>query len=359
VDTTGAYSRSGSGRSSSASNDLFRSGLDASWELDVFGGVRRSVEAADADVDFAVEDERDVRVSLAAEVALNYVDLRSFQRDIEIARGNLEAQQRSAALTRRQFNGGFVSGLDVTNADALVASTQAQIPALEASERQAIYALSVLLAREPGALVAELTQRGPVPGSPPEVPVGLPSELLQRRPDIRRADARLHAATARIGVATADLYPRFVLNGAVNVSGSRLKDMANWSSTSWSIGPSVSWPLFDAGRIRANIAFENESAQQAALEYRQTILTALQEVENALIGYAKEQERHRALAAAAAANRRAVELATTLYTQGNTDFLNVLSAQRALLGAEDAVVQSDRTLATTLISLYKALGGGW
>jgi NodT family efflux transporter outer membrane factor (OMF) lipoprotein len=359
VNTSGAYTRSGSGRSSAGPNDLYRAGLDASWELDVFGGVRRSVEAADADVDFAVEDERDVRVILVAEVALDYVDLRSFQRDIEISRNNLEAQRRSADLTRRQFRGGFVSALDVTNAEAQVATTESQIPALEANARQAIYALSVLLAREPGALLAELSERGAVPGSPPEVPVGLPSELLQRRPDIRRADARLHSATARVGVATADLYPRFLLNGAVNVNGSRVKDLFNWSSTAWSIGPSVSWPLFDAGRIRANIAFQNEAAEQAALEYRQTILTALQEVENALIVYAKEQERHRALAAAAAANRRAVELATTLYTQGNTDFLNVLSAQRALLGAEDAVVQSDRTLATALISLYKALGGGW
>jgi outer membrane protein TolC len=175
----------------------------------------------------------------------------------------------------------------------------------------------------------------------------------------RRADARLHAATARIGVATADLYPRFFLNGAANVSGNQVKDMFNWSSTSWSFGPSVSWPLFTAGRIRANIAFQNEAAAQAALEYRQTVLTALREVEDALIEYAKQQERRRSLEAAAAANRRAVELSTTLYTQGNTDFLNVLSAQRALLSAEDALVLSDRNMATTLITLYKALGGGW
>jgi NodT family efflux transporter outer membrane factor (OMF) lipoprotein len=240
-----------------------------------------------------------------------------------------------------------------------VASTASQIPALEASARQAIYALSVLLARTPAALLEELSAPRGVLGSPPEVPVGLPSELLQRRPDIRRADARLHAATARVGVATADLYPRFFLNGAVNVSGNQVKDAFNWSSTGWSFGPSVSWPLFTAGRIRANIAFQNEAAEQAALEYRQTVLTALQEVENSLIVYAKEQERRRALSAAAAASRRSVELATTLYTQGNTDFLNVLSAQRALLQAEDALVGSDRTLATALISLYKALGGGW
>jgi multidrug efflux system outer membrane protein len=361
VGTSGGYTRSGSGRGDNfgSGNDLFRSGLDASWEVDVFGGVRRSVEQADAEVDFAIEDERDVRVSLAAEVALNYVDLRSFQRDMEISRSNLEAQQRSASLTRRQFQGGFVSGLDVTNAEAQVASTESQIPALESNARQAIYALSVLLARPPAALLEELSAPRGVIGSPPEVPVGLPSELLQRRPDIRRADARLRAATARIGVATADLYPRFVLNGAVNVSGNQVKDMFNWSSTSWSFGPSISWPLFTAGRIRANIAVQNEAAEQAELAYRQTVLTALQEVENSLIVYAKEQERRRSLSAAAASSRRSVELSTTLYTQGQTDFLNVLSAQRALLQAEDALVQSDRTLAAALISLYKALGGGW
>ncbi|HEY7115070.1 MAG TPA: efflux transporter outer membrane subunit [Tepidisphaeraceae bacterium] len=364
VNTTGSYTRSGRDSGGlGGSNDLYRAGVDASWEIDVFGGVRRSVEAADADVAVAVEDERDVRVSLVAEVALDYIDLRSFQRQIEISRSNLVAQRRSADLTRRQFQGGFVSGLDVANADAQVATTESAIPLLEASERQAVYALSVLLAREPGALLRELIDqqpaRGVIPGSPPEVPVGLPSELLERRPDIRRADAQVHAATARVGVATADLFPRFFLNGAGNVSSDKLVGLANWSNTAFSIGPSVSWPLFTAGRIRANIAFQNEAAQQAALAYRQTILNALQEVESALIDYAKEQEHRRSLAAAAAANRRAVELSTTLYTQGNTDFLNVLSAQRSLYAAELALVNSDRTLATSLVALYKALGGGW
>jgi outer membrane protein TolC len=183
--------------------------------------------------------------------------------------------------------------------------------------------------------------------------------LLERRPDIRRAGAQLHAATARVGVATADLYPRFFLNGSADVSSNKAVGLLSWSNAAFSIGPSVSWPLFTAGRIRANVAFQDEAAQQAALAYRQTILTALREVEDALITYAKEQAHHRSLVAAAAANRRAVELATTLYTQGNTDFLNVLSAQRALFGAELSVVASDRTLAASLVSLYKALGGGW
>jgi NodT family efflux transporter outer membrane factor (OMF) lipoprotein len=363
VNTSGSYTRSGRDSGfSGGSNDLYRAGLDASWEIDVFGHVRRDVEAADAEVEANVFDERDVLVSLAAEVALNYIDLRSFQRQIEISQSNLAAQRKSYDLTRRQFQGGFVSGLDVTNAEAQVATTESQIPLLEASERQAIYALSVLLGKPPGALVAELTgpeERGAIPGSPPEVPVGLPSELLRRRPDIRRADAQLHAATARVGVATADLYPRFFLNGSAGVSADKAVGLLNWSNTSFAIGPSITWPLFTAGRVRASIGAQNESAVQAALAYRQTILTALQEVEFSLIDYAKEQEHRKGLAAAAAANRRAVELATTLYTQGNTDFLNVLSAQRSLYAAELALVASDRTLATSLVSLYKALGGGW
>lgn len=363
VNTSGSYTRSGrDSGGGNASNDLYRAGLDAAWEIDVFGHVRRDVEAADAEIEAAVFDERDVLVSLIAEVGLNYVDLRSFQRQIEISRSNLAAQRRSYDLTRRQFQGGFVSGLDVTNAEAQVATTESQIPLLEAAERQAIYALSVLMGRPPGALVAELTSpegRAAIPGSPPEVPVGLPSELLERRPDIRRADAQLHAATARVGVATADLYPRFFLNGSAGISNNQPVGLLNWSNTAFSIGPSVSWPLFTAGRVRASIGAQNESAVQAALQYRQTILNALQEVEFSLIDYAKEQEHRRSLAAAAAANRRAVELATTLYTQGNTDFLNVLSAQRSQYAADLALVQSDRTLATSLVSLYKALGGGW
>jgi NodT family efflux transporter outer membrane factor (OMF) lipoprotein len=230
---------------------------------------------------------------------------------------------------------------------------------LEASERQIIYALGVLLGREPEALVAELDAHKPIPGSPPEVPIGLPSDLLKRRPDLRRAEAELHAATARTGVATADLYPKFSLTGSFNQSSGTFGKLLDGQNNLWSIGPGVSWPLFDAGRIRANIAIQNELQEQSLLAYRGAVLSAWQDVENALISHAKEQERHRALSDAVAANRKAVDYATTLYKQGNTDFLNVLNAQRSLFAAEDALVQSDRTLTESVISLYKALGGGW
>jgi NodT family efflux transporter outer membrane factor (OMF) lipoprotein len=296
---------------------------------------------------------------LTSEVALNYLDLRGFQRQLAIARQNLAAQQYSADLTRRRQRGGFVSALDVAQADAQVASTLSQIPLLEQSARQTIYSLSVLLGREPAALVQELSGDGAIPPVPPEVPVGLPSDLLRRRPDIRRAEAQLHAATARIGVATADLFPRFSLSGALNVQGSKVKDLTNWNNAFWSFGPAVSWPLFSAGRIRSNIAVQNALTDQALLSYEQTVLTALQEVENALVAYAQEQQHRAALQDAVTANRRAVDLAQLLYSQGQTGFLDVLTAQRSLYASEDALVQSERTIATNLVALYKGLGGGW
>jgi NodT family efflux transporter outer membrane factor (OMF) lipoprotein len=364
VDTSASYSRSRAGGQaqsglSGGARSLFRAGLDAAWELDIFGGIRRGIEAADADVQAAVEDRRDVLVTLAAEVALDYMDLRGLQRELAIAKENLEAQKRSAALTRERFAGGFVRGLDVANSDAQVATTQSQIPLIESDLRQVIYALGVLLGREPGALLQELSAEAPIPGVPPQIPIGLPSDLLRRRPDIRRAEAEIAGATARIGVATADLFPKFSLTGSLGLSGSELSALGNWGNRSWSFGPSVSWPLFDAGRIRANIEVQNAAQEQALLAYRATVLTALQDVENALIAFAKEQEHRKSLSAAVTANRRAVDLATQLYRQGNTDFLNVLSAQRSLLLSEDALVQSDRTVAANLVALYKALGGGW
>lgn len=365
VDTSGSYRRSrdadpgsaGGGRRSG--RDSFSAGLDASWELDVFGSVRRSVEAAGAEYRATLEDRRDVLVILVAEVALNYTDLRALHRELVISRENLVSQRSSTEITRKRFGVGLVSRLDTVNAEALVASTESQIPLLESAARQVIYTLSVLLGMEPGALLQELTAEAPIPPTPPEVPVGLPSDLLRRRPDIRRAEANLHAATARIGVATADLYPRFNLAGALGVAGTRLRDLGNWDNRSWSIGPGVSWPLFDAGRIRANIGIQTAQQEQALLEYRRTVLLALQEVESALVAYAAEQHRREALSRAVAANRRAVELSTELYSRGGTDFLNLLSAQRSLLGSEGALAQSDRNLAANLIALYKALGGGW
>jgi len=334
-------------------------GLDASWELDLFGGVRRNIEASEADIKAAVEDRRDVLVSLAGEVGANYANLRGFQQQIEIARRNLEAQKHTAEITRKRHEAGFVGGLDVANARAQVASTQSQIPVIESSAKAAIYSLSVLLGQQPTVLDRELALDKPIPTTPPEVPIGLPSDLIRRRPDIRRSEAQLHAATARIGVATADLFPRFSLTGSFGLQGKEVSALGSLSNRFWSVGPAASWPIFDAGRIRWNIEVQNALQEQALLTYEQTILTALKDVETALVAYAKEQEHRQYLTEEVKENRKAVDLSMKLYVSGRTDFLNVLTAQRSLYVAEDALVQSTRNLATNLIALYKALGGGW
>jgi NodT family efflux transporter outer membrane factor (OMF) lipoprotein len=375
VNTTAAYQRSGTGAPSSggggtggsgasgggggADLDLFQAGLDAAWELDIFGGVRRDVEASTADIQDAIEDRRDVLVSLIAEVGTNYINLRGLQEQIFIARKNLQAQQHNAEITRKRFEAGFVGALDVANARAQAATTESQIPVLESSAQAAIYSLGVLLGREPAALAGELSEEAAIPTTPPQVPVGLPSDLLRRRPDIRRAEAQLHGATARIGVATADLFPKFSLTGSLGFSGGDLASLAKWSSSAWSFGPSVTWPIFDAGRIRSNIEVQNALEEQALLQYRQTVLIALQDVETALVAYAKEQQHWKALMEAVEQNRKAVDLAMKLYVAGRTDFLNVLSAQNALYASETALSQSAGSMATNLVAIYKALGGGW
>jgi outer membrane protein, multidrug efflux system len=317
------------------------------------------VEAAEANTQAAVEDSRDAMVTLTSEVALNYVQLRGYQQQLAIAQKNLDLQKQTAAITQKRFDVGFASGLDVSNAKAQLATTQALIPQLEAASQQSIYSVSLLLGREPSALVAELTPKKEIPSSPPVVPVGLPSDLLQRRPDIRRAEAQFHSATAEIGVATADLFPKFSLTGSVGGQSLVSGPLGALAGNFWSIGPSVSFPLFNAGKIRANINLQTAAQQEALLGYQQTVLTALKDVESALIAYAKDQQNRAALAEAVKANQRAVDLSTQAYTAGQVDFLNVLTAQRNLYSTEDALAQSDRNIAADLIALYKALGGGW
>jgi multidrug efflux system outer membrane protein len=364
VNGAGSYVRSASGvetatGSKNLTSSLYRTGLDAAWELDIFGGVRRSVEAAEANVQAAVEDRRDVLVTLAAEVALNYTDLRSFQQQIIIAQQNLEAQRHTAEITRQRFQAGFVGALDVANANAQVASTASQIPLLESLARQTIYSLSILLAREPSALLEELTPAAAIPAAPPATPVGVPADLLRRRPDIRRAEAQIHAATAQIGVATADLFPKFALSGSIGFQSNEFSSWVDWVNRFWSFGPSANWQIFASGGILANIELQKALQEQSLIAYQQTVLTALQDVENALIASTKEAKRREALAEAVDSNRKAVQYSLQLYTQGQVDFLNVLDAQRSLYVSEQALVQSTHDISTDLVALYKALGGGW
>ncbi|HSR36901.1 MAG TPA: efflux transporter outer membrane subunit [Desulfurivibrionaceae bacterium] len=357
VDAAGSHERSRS--SAGVVGDLYQAGFDAGWEIDLFGGTRRGIEAAEAELAAAVEGKNGVLVSLSAEVARNYISLRVGQQRLAVARQNMAAQQKSVAITRQRYEAGLVNRLDLSNAEAQLATTAAQVPPLESAVRQSMHALALLLALPPATLVTDLTPEAPVPVAAGSVPAGLPSDLLRRRPDIRKAEAALHAATARIGVATADLFPRFTLSGALSFSDTHLGSLFTWAERGWSFGPSVSWRLFETGRALANIELRKAMQEEEGLAYQQTVLVALREVEDALVAAGKEEEHRQALLAAVTANRRAVDLATRLYTAGESDFLAVVVAQRSLYAAEDALAQSTGTVATELVALYKALGGGW
>jgi NodT family efflux transporter outer membrane factor (OMF) lipoprotein len=355
---TGGGTSSGQG-SSSLDQNFYTAGFDASWEIDIFGGVRRGVEAADATIEATVDDRRDVLVTLLGDVARNYIDLRGFQKRLAVARANLKAQQDTVDLTRVRFQAGLASDLEVAQAEAQANSTAAQIPVLESSLKQAAYSLDLLLGLEPGSLAGELNETAAIPSLPPKVLVGLPSELLRRRPDIRRAERQLAAATAQVGSAMADLFPKFSLTGVGGLRSISASDWFTGGSRFWNIGPTISWPIFDAGKIRANIEVRNAQQEQALTLYEKTVLAAFGDVETSLVNYAQEQERYRSLTAAAAADRRAVEMANELYIRGLNSFLNVLDAQRSLYAAENDVAQSEATMAANLVALYKALGGGW
>jgi outer membrane protein, multidrug efflux system len=371
VDVLGSYSRNRTSENALAlgslapqgggklEQDLFKTGFDASWEIDVFGGVRRSIEAADANIDGTRESRRDVLVTLLGDVAKNYIDLRGFQRRLAVARANLKAQQDTLELIRIRFQAGLTSDLEVAQAEAQANTTAAQIPTLEASLKQAAYGLDLLLGLAPGALWNELSSETAIPSLPPEVLVGLPSELLRRRPDIRVAERRLAAATAQVGAAMADLFPKFSLTGLAGLQSISASDWFTGRSRYWSIGPTVTWPIFDAGRIRANIEIRNAQQEQALNQYEKTVLAALGDVEKSLVSYSREQVRQRSLAEAVASSRRAVEMANELYIRGLNDFLNVLDTQRSLYAAENDLAQSEATMASNLVALYKALGGGW
>jgi len=343
--------------------NLYQAGFDASWGLDAFGGIRRNIEASNADLAAAVEDRRSVMVTLLAEVARNYVELRGAQRQVAIAQANLESQRQTLQLTQQRRRVGMTTDLDVSRASAEVNTTESQLPLLLAQERQSIHALAVLLGVGLEALSPEMTaalaREKAVPRGPAQVPVGLPSELLRRRPDVRRAERQLAASTARIGVAVADLYPKFSLTGNFGFQSLTFNQWAEYASRTFGIGPAVSWPIFDFGRIRANIGAMNSEQRQALAHYQSTILGALREVEDALSLYSAEQVRRASLDQAVQDNRLTVNLSMQLYTQGAADFLSVLDAERSLYASEEALAESDKTVGTDLVALYKALGGGW
>jgi NodT family efflux transporter outer membrane factor (OMF) lipoprotein len=338
--------------------NIFQMGFDAQWELDFFGGVRRSVEAADATVDAEVENSRDVLVTLLGDVARNYIELRANQAQAAITRDNLHAQQDTLALTQIRQQTGLASMLEVAQAQAQAATTQAQLPNYETVIKQSIHALSVLLGKEPGALAVRLDRQGELPAVAANVIADLPSELLQRRPDIRRAERRLAVANASVGVATAELYPKINLAAFIGLQNTTITDFTPLGK-SWSAASSLTMPIFNWGKLNANIDSKKAQFEQSFLTYQATVLSAFKEVEDALIAYSKEQERHKALAQAVTANQLAVQLADERYRKGLTAFLDVLTSQTALYQSQSLLVSSESALAGNLVALYKALGGGW
>ena len=334
-------------------------GFDASWEIDVFGGKRRAVEAAKAQLSGAEFSQRDVLVTLLGEVARNYVHLRGYQRRLAIANENIEAQEKSLGITQNRFANGLARDLDVQQAKSVLATTRAEVPTLESEVQTTMHRIEVLLGQQAGTLQTELVTAMPIPAQPPQVPIGLPSELLLRRPDVSRAERQLAAATANIGVAKSDLFPKFYLTGIGGLESVSASDWFTSGSRFWSVGPTVQWRIFDAGRIRANIKIQNARQEEALASYEQTVLTAFEEVEDNLVLYANEQMRRSSLEDAVVASQKSLDTANKLYASGLTDFLHVLDAERSLYSAQDAVAQSDSTISANLIALYKSLGGGW
>lgn len=351
--------RSSDDRGNGSKTTSYSTGFDAGWEIDLFGGKQRSLEATEAQLEASEEELHDVMVSLLAEVALGYIDVRSIQSRLRIATANLAAQAESAALTETRYRSGLISELAVQQAKYLVASTRAQIPTLETSLAGATNSLAVLLGQPPGALSQQLQDQGALPTLPPMLAVGIPAETLQRRPDIRRAERQLAAQTAQIGVATAELYPSVQLHGSIGLDALSAGKLFNSSSGSYSFGPSINWKIFDGGATAANIRLQSSLQREALAKYQAAVLSALLEVENALVTYAREQDRHQALQAAAAAAEEASTLAELQFQGGLVDFTQVLDARRSLLSFQDQLASSAATMVGNLIRLYKALGGGW
>jgi NodT family efflux transporter outer membrane factor (OMF) lipoprotein len=361
VDATarGSYSRVDRNDAPATDTHLYAAGLDASWEIDIFGGVRRSVEAADADIGAAGEALNDTLISLLAETALNYVDLRTAQARIASAEVNIRAQMESFDLSRWRVQAGLDDELALQQALSNLESSRAQIPALHTGLNEAMNRLAVLLGRQPGAVHGELVERKPIPVSPLDVAVGVPADVLRQRPDVRRAERELAAQTARIGVAQADYYPRLTFSGSIGLETLSLRNLSTAGSQALSVGPRLSWRIFDAGAVRRNVEVQSAVQEQYLIAYEAAIHSALEEVENRLTAYARGQERRQSLLLAAGAAKEAADLARFKYDAGLVDFRYVLETQRTLLSLQDQLAQSEGAVTADLVRLYKALGGGW
>jgi NodT family efflux transporter outer membrane factor (OMF) lipoprotein len=338
---------------------LFRDGVTSSWQLDLFGRVRRAVEAADADTLAAVESRHGVALAAVAELAQSYVQLRGTQNRLEIAKRNLRLSEQNVDLVHARFGNGVATTLDLAQARAQQATIAATLPPLRTREAELINAVGLLLGDAPRAVESELRRRSTIPRVPRRIPVGLPGTLVRRRPDVRQAEARLHEATAQTGVAVANFYPDVTLNGAASVESLRLSNLFSPASTAFSVGPDVSLPIFEGGRLRSTLALRQSRQREAAIEFQKTVLRAWQEVDDALTAYAEAQHRRADIARAVAQNQAALQAARQRYSEGALDFLNINSALGQLLQSENDLADSDTQIATDLVNLYRALGGGW
>jgi NodT family efflux transporter outer membrane factor (OMF) lipoprotein len=343
--------------------DSYAAGFDAAWELDIFGGIKRSIEAADADVEASVQQYGDVLISMISEIAVNYVELRTYQAQIAAVNESINTQQQTYQLTLWQYQAGLEDELATQQAKYNLESARSQLPSLNSGFNAALNRLSVLTACKPDEIRRELTELCPVPSLPSQVLVGVPADALRRRPDVRKAEKELIAQTARVGVAAAELYPKLSLGGSIGINGGSLSGLSSNLSApaDWTLqaGPRASWRIFDAGAIRQNIKVQSAKQQQALENYEAAILAAVEEVENALTAYIDEQSRFVNLQNAKQAAKEASLLASRQYEAQLIDFSEVLESQRTLLSFDNQLAQSNGTKTTNLIRLYKALGGGW
>jgi NodT family efflux transporter outer membrane factor (OMF) lipoprotein len=337
--------------------DSYSAGFDAAWELDLFGRVRRSAEAAHADLQAQRNELQAAQVTVAAEVARNYFELRGTQKRLDVARRILTSLGETQRLTESQFELGAGSQLEVQSSLARVKAVEAEVPALEASEGESRHRLAVLVGKRPGEIDALLAPRE-APAFAKALPIGDTTDVLRQRPDVRAAERRLAAATARIGVATADLFPRVSLRGFIGFLSGGWGNLVNGDNRAWQVTPSISWAAFDMGSVRARLRASEAQADGVAAEYEKAVLAALEDTENALLSYAKRQAQLKLRLEQSVAARRAAELAEVRYRAGSSDFLTLLDAQRSQLAADDALAQAEAGVNVGVVAIYKSLGGG-
>lgn len=364
LDGSGSVTRNKDASSSSSSGagkpyNFYKAGLDASWELDLFGANRRALEAAAYGMDAAEEDLRATLLTLIGDIATNYVEARGYQARIALGRRTASSQRETAALTRTKFQVGASSAVDVANASGQAATTEANIPELRSTYAQAVHRLSVLTGRPPSALAHILRRPRPIPRPRLPIPTGIPADILVSRPDVRLAERQYAAYTAKVGQAEAARYPSLTLTGDIATSGTRLGDLGKYSSISWSFGPTLTVPIFNGGQLRAAVKVAEAQRDQYFLAYRSAVLTALEDVENSLVALAQERIKNGKLASAVKHYRDAASLARSLYQSGTQSFLNLLEAERSLYSAEDSLITSRTAITVDFIALNKALGGGW